>query len=115
MPDQSKPLDTVFHALSDPTRRAVIQRLSNGAATVTELSEPFDMALQSFMQHLRVLEDCGLIASRKVGRVRVCQIAPQRLDAAEEWISELRIAWEKRLDRLDQYLKKHPKGKHDER
>ena len=99
------PLNTVFHALADPTRRAVMQRLSDGSATVTELSEPFDMALQSFVQHLKVLEDCGLINSRKVGRVRMCQIAPDRLDAAQEWISELRIAWEKRLDRLDEYLK----------
>ena len=108
------PLNTVFHALADPTRRAVIQRLSGGAATVTELSEPFDMALQSFVQHLKVLEDCGLISSRKVGRVRMCQIAPDRLDGAQEWISELRIAWEKRLDRLDEYLEKHAKRKRNE-
>ena len=108
------PLNTVFHALAEPTRRAVMQRLSDGAATVTELSEPFDMALQSFVQHLKVLEDCGLINSRKVGRVRMCQIAPDRLDAAQEWISELRIAWEKRLDRVDEYLKKHAQRKQNE-
>jgi DNA-binding transcriptional ArsR family regulator len=114
MPDQSIPLNTVFHALADPTRRAVIQRLSGGAATVTELSEPFDMALQSFVQHLKVLEDCGLINSRKVGRVRMCQIAPDRLDGAQEWISELRIAWEKHLDRLDEYLEIHAKRKRNE-
>ena len=111
MPDQPITLDTVFHALADPTRRAVIQHLSNGAATVTELSEPFDMAWQSFVQHSRVLEDCGLISSKKMGRVRMCQIAPERLDGAQDWISELHRAW---ANRLDEYLEKQPKKNKDE-
>ena len=72
------------------------------------------MALQSFVQHLKVIEDCGLINSRKVGRVRMCQIAPDRLDGAQEWISELLIAWKKHLDRLYEYLEIHAKRKRNE-
>lgn len=104
MPDYINSLDSVFRALADPTRRAVIRRLARGKATVSELSEPFDMALQSFLQHLKVLEDSGLIVTEKSGRVRSCQIAPQQLDGIEDWLSELRLEWESRLERLDEYL-----------
>jgi DNA-binding transcriptional ArsR family regulator len=104
MPNQSAQLDRVFQALADPTRRAVLQRLSSGAAPVSELAEPFDMALPSFLQHLRVLESCGLVRSQKLGRVRTCQISPQPLKAAEGWIAERRALWECRLDQLDRYL-----------
>jgi DNA-binding transcriptional ArsR family regulator len=104
MPNQSAQLDRVFHALADPTRRAVLRRLGGGAAPVSELARPFDMALPSFTQHLNVLEDCGLVRSRKDGRVRTYQIAPQPLKAAERWMEEQRSLWERRLDQLDNYL-----------
>lgn len=99
-------LDEVFHALADPTRRAVLQRLSQGPASVSELAKPFGMALPSFLQHLRVLEASGLVRSTKVGRVRTCEMQPQPLTTAEQWIGEQRALWEARLDRLDDYLKK---------
>ena len=104
MPNQSIALDRVFHALGDPTRRAVLQRLSGGPAPVTELARPFDMALPSFTQHLDVLESCGLVRSRKTGRVRTYRLAPKPLQAAEHWMVAQRKLWERRLDQLDAYL-----------
>lgn len=105
MPNQHVPqLDRVFKALADPTRRAVLERLSAGAAPVSELAEPFGMALPSFLQHLAVLENCGLVSSRKSGRVRTYQISPEPLAAAEGWMAEQRAVWERRLDQLDHYL-----------
>lgn len=94
----------MFHALADPTRRAVLQRLSSGTAAVTRLAEPFDMALPSFLQHLKVLEGCGLVRSRKTGRIRTYRIAPEPLKTAERWMAEQRALWEARLDQLDRYL-----------
>ena len=105
MPNQQIELDTVFRALADPTRRAVLHQLSQGPASVSELAQPFEMALPSFLQHLQVLEDGGLIRSRKTGRVRTCEIQPDPLATAENWIAEQRAIWEGRLDRLDAYLK----------
>jgi DNA-binding transcriptional ArsR family regulator len=105
-------LDGVFHALADPTRRAVIKRLGKGPASVKELCEPFRMALPSFMKHLAVLEDCGLIGSRKIGRVRTCRIKPTKLAAAESWIAEQRAVWESRTDRLVEFVEaQHAKEK----
>jgi DNA-binding transcriptional ArsR family regulator len=104
MPNQSVQLDRVFQALADPTRRAVLRRLSSGTAPVTRLAEPFDMALPSFLQHLKVLEGCGLVRSRKSGRVRTYRISPEPLKAAEGWMSKQRALWERRLDQLDSYL-----------
>jgi DNA-binding transcriptional ArsR family regulator len=104
MPNQSTALDGVFRALSDATRRAVVERLSGGPAAVSELAEPFNMALPSFLQHLKVLEGCGLVRSRKVGRVRTYQLAPRPLKAAESWMADRRALWERRLDQLDAYL-----------
>jgi DNA-binding transcriptional ArsR family regulator len=104
MPNQSVQLDRVFHALGDPTRRAVLRRLSRGPAAVSELARPFAMALPSFTQHLGVLEACGLVRSRKAGRVRTYQLVPQPLKAAERWMVEQRALWERRLDQLDSYL-----------
>ena len=104
MPNQTPTLDRVFLALSDPTRRAVLQRLSGGEAPVSELAAPFDMALPSFMQHLQLLESCGLVRSSKTGRVRTYVITPEPLQAAEGWMSEQRKLWGDRLDRLDGYL-----------
>ena len=104
MPNQIVQLDRVFHALADPTRRAVLERLSDGPAAVSELAQPFDMALPSFTQHLNVLESCGLVSSEKIGRVRTYQLAPKTLVAAEDWMAERRSVWESRLDQLDNYL-----------
>ena len=97
-------LDAVFQALADPTRRAVVERLCAGPASVSELARPFRMALPSFTQHLGVLEECGLVRSRKAGRVRTYQLAPQRMLAAERWMSDRRALWVRRLDQLDDYL-----------
>ena len=102
--EAAKPIDHVFRALSDPTRRHVLERLSKSSASVSELAEPFDMALPSFVQHMGILEDCGLVQSRKAGRVRTYQLAPQRLKLAENWLSRQRTIWDKRLDQLDTYL-----------
>jgi DNA-binding transcriptional ArsR family regulator len=97
-------VDLVFKALADPTRRDVIERLGGRAASVSELAAPYGMALPSFVAHLRVLEACGLVTSRKQGRVRTYRLAPQRLRLAEDWLSRQRTLWEARLDRLDAYL-----------
>lgn len=99
-----RPIDGVFRALSDPTRRHVLERLSRSPASVSELAVPFDMALPSFVEHLRVLEGCGLVRSRKTGRVRTYQLAPRRLRLAEDWLVRQRTLWERRLDQLDEYL-----------
>jgi DNA-binding transcriptional ArsR family regulator len=100
MPNQIIEFDRVFHALADPTRRAVLERLSIGVAPVSELAEPFDMALPSFLQHLKVLESCGLVRSRKSGRIRTYQMSPRPLRAAEGWMSKRRALWERRLHQL---------------
>jgi len=97
-------LSRVFQALADPTRRAVLQRLGGGPAPMSELAQPFKMALPSFSQHLRVLENCGLVRSRKSGRVRTYELSPEPLQAAEHWISGQRAIWERRLDQLDTLL-----------
>lgn len=99
------PLDQAFQALSNPTRRAVVARLVKGPATVSELAAPFDMALPSFMQHLRVLEESGLVATRKQGRVRTVRIRPAPLSRAAKWLAEQREIWEQRLDQFDAYVK----------
>lgn len=104
MPNHSTQLDRVFKALADPTRRAVVARLASGPAPVSELAQPFPMALPSFAQHLDVLERCGLVRSRKSGRVRTYWLAPARLAAAERWMVAQRALWECRLDQLDRYL-----------
>ena len=103
MPNQE--LGRVFQALTDPTRRAVLERLTRGPAPVSELAQPFKMALPSFVQHLQVLEKCGLVQSKKQGRVRTYTLAPQPLKVAEHWLSAQRAHWERRLDALDDFLK----------
>ncbi len=102
--EAAKPIDHVFRALSDPTRRRVLERLSRSPASVSELAAPFDMALPSFVQHMGILEECGLVQSRKTGRVRTYEIIPKRLKLAEDWMVRQRALWEKRLDQLDTYL-----------
>jgi DNA-binding transcriptional ArsR family regulator len=96
--------DAVFHALSNPTRRKVLERLSVGPATVSELAAPFDMQLPSFVQHLAVLEESRLVRSTKRGRVRTYEIAPERFEVVEDWLAERRRLWEARLDRFDRYV-----------
>ena len=96
--------DRVFDALGDPTRRALMERLSQGPMSVSELRRPFDITLAAVVQHLHVLEASGVVRSHKVGRVRTCEIEPLALSTAERWISERRAAWEARLDRLGEFL-----------
>jgi DNA-binding transcriptional ArsR family regulator len=108
MLNQSVPLDRVFHALADPSRRGMVERLSRGPASVSELARPLDMSLAAVVQHLQVLESSGLVRSEKVGRVRTCRIEPAVLATAEHWITERRTGWERRLDRLGDYLAEQP-------
>lgn len=105
MLNQQHDLDTLFHALADPARRAMIERLSRGPATVSELANPLPMSLPSAMQHLGVLEEAGLVRSEKLGRVRTCSMDPMALSQAEQWINDRRLEWQQRLDRLGEYLK----------
>lgn len=98
------PLDLAFQALADPTRRVMVERLSQGPASVSELARPLDMTLSAVVQHLAVLEASGLVRSQKVGRVRTCRIEPQMFTAAERWLSERRASWERRFDRLGAFL-----------
>jgi DNA-binding transcriptional ArsR family regulator len=100
----------MFHALADPGRRAMLERLSRGPASVSQLAEPLDMTMSAVVQHLAVLEESGLVTSQKVGRVRTCQMQVGALSRAEEWINQQRQEWERRLDRLAEYLKE---TKHD--
>ena len=104
MPKYSEPVGLVFHALADPTRREVLERLGRGPASTSELAEPFAMALPSFTQHLTVLEDAGLVTSHKHGRTRTYRLAPDGLEAAESWLAGQRRTWERRLDQLDEFL-----------
>ena len=104
------PVDAVFHALSDANRRAMIDRLLDGPASVSELARPLAISLPAVVQHLHVLEDSGVVRSHKAGRVRTCEIEPQALSAAERWIGERRASWEERLDRLGEFLAERPDG-----
>ena len=97
-------IDRIFHALGDATRRAMVVRLSQGPMSVSGLAEPFEMTLAAVVQHLQVLEECGLVQTEKVGRVRSCRIEPTGLDAMEQWIGDRRSVWERRLDRLGDLL-----------
>ena len=101
---QSATADVVFHALSNPTRRRVLERLSVRPATVSELAAPFDMQLPSFVQHLSILERSRLVRSRKSGRVRTYEIAPERFGVVEDWLTARRREWDARLDRFDHYV-----------
>lgn len=104
MANESASLETLFHALADPTRRAVVRRLGLGPATVGELARPFAIALPSFLKHLGVLEAAGLIGSRKEGRVRTCALRPERLAEGERFFAEMRRDWAGRYDGLDRLL-----------
>jgi DNA-binding transcriptional ArsR family regulator len=102
---QSPPVDDVFKALSDPTRRAMVERLGRGSATVSELAQPLDMTLSAVVQHLAVLESCGVVRSEKAGRVRTCHIEPVGLQLAMDWFAGQRALWDRRLHRLGAVLR----------
>ena len=97
-------LDLAFQALADPARRAIVERLTRGPASVSDLARPLPMSLPAVMLHLKVLEESGLVKSEKVGRVRTCRLAPQALSEAEHWLAERRQLWERSLDALEKYL-----------
>ena len=99
-------LSATFHALSDPTRRAILARLALGEATVNELAEPFDMSLPAVSKHLKVLEEAALISRSREAQYRPCKLEPQALKSVDEWLEEYRRLWEQRLDRLEAYLAK---------
>lgn len=105
MPNHRPGIDTLLHALANPTRRAVVERLGRGSATVSELASPFDMALPSFMQHLEVLEEAGVVRSRKSGRVRTVEMVPVPMLELADWLAEQRSVWERRLDQFDDYVR----------
>jgi len=104
MLNQNAALDRVFQALADPTRRVMVERLTRGPASVGELAQPLAMSLPAVLQHLQVLEASGLVRSEKTGRVRTCRIQPAVLRTAETWLARRRAGWERRLDRLGDYL-----------
>lgn len=107
-------LDQVFHALADPSRRSIVERLVRGPASVSQLAEPLDMTLAAVVQHLAVLEAAGLVSSQKVGRVRTCQLEAEALRGAEGWLGGQRTSWERRLDRLTDLLDEQPDQQPDE-
>lgn len=100
----SPALDSRFHALADPARRVMVERLTRGPASVSELAEPLPMSLPAVVQHLKVLEGAGLVTSEKSGRVRTCRLAPEALTTVEKWVADRRALWEARFDRLGDYL-----------
>ena len=104
MANHIEPLDRVFHALSDPTRRAIVMRLSESPAGVGELFDKPRMALPTLLKHIKVLEESGLVATRKVGRVRTCEIRKEALAMTEDWLARQRAVWEARLDRMEAYV-----------
>ena len=111
MVNQSASLDLMFQALADPSRRAMVERLCRGPASVSELATPFEMSLPAVLQHLQLLEQSGLIKTEKVGRVRSCSIESKALRRAEDWIIARRSTWEQRFDRLGTYLAEDEKKK----
>ena len=103
-------IDRVFHALGDPSRRAILEKLSEGPISVSRLAEPLDITLAAVIQHLQVLEDSGLVQTEKVGRVRTCHMEAAGLNVAQQWIGDRRSVWEKRFDRLGDLLAEPDKG-----
>jgi DNA-binding transcriptional ArsR family regulator len=104
-------VDQVFHALADPTRRALVERLSQGPHSVSGLAKPLDISLAAVVQHLQVLEESGVVRSEKVGRVRTCRIEPSGLQVAEQWVAACRMLWERRFDRLAEILEEDERKK----
>ncbi|MBC8647579.1 MAG: helix-turn-helix transcriptional regulator [Thermoanaerobaculia bacterium] len=114
MVNYSPSLDATFSALADPTRRAILARLADSEASVGDLAEPFDISLPAISRHLRVLEEAGLLARKREGRVHRCRLEPAAMQVAEEWIARYRSFWEGRLDALERYLSGRTKGKQEE-
>jgi DNA-binding transcriptional ArsR family regulator len=110
MPRNAINLDLTFQALADPTRRGIVERLSRGQASVSELAQPYDMSLPAIVQHLAMLENSGLVRSEKVGRVRTFRMEPAAMSLAETWFNQRRTQWEQRLDRLGEHLTRFPDG-----
>ncbi|HSY70507.1 MAG TPA: metalloregulator ArsR/SmtB family transcription factor [Edaphobacter sp.] len=110
MPRLKVNIDRVFHALGDPTRRAIVERLSEGAMSASRLAVPLDITVAAVVQHLQILEKSGLVRTTKVGRVRTCRIEPAGLSVAERWIGERRSMWERRFDRLGDLLEEPDEG-----
>lgn len=108
MPEQSPQIDRMFHALADPNRRRMVERVSQGPVSVSELAKPFEMSLPAVVQHLKVLEESGVVRTEKVGRVRTCRMEPQALSLVEKWVEARRTMWERRLDRLGDFLAQFP-------
>ena len=108
MLNYGSPLNLIFQALADPTRRTIVERLSRGPASVSELAKPHAMSLPAVMQHLDILEASGLVRSQKTGRTRTCHLESAALSVADRWIAERRSTWERRFDRLGRYLAEHP-------
>jgi DNA-binding transcriptional ArsR family regulator len=108
MLNHSAEVDIIFHALADPTRRVIVERLGRGPASVSELAKPLPMSLPAVVQHLQVLEASGLVRSEKVGRVRTCRLELKTLTTVQDWITDRQATWERRLDRLGDYLAAHP-------
>jgi DNA-binding transcriptional ArsR family regulator len=111
MLNQGPDIDRLLHALADPTRRLIVERLGSGPASVSELAAPLPMSLPAVVQHIAVLETCGLVASEKVGRVRTCRLEFDQLNAVEDWVTARRRTWERRLDRLGGVLAVDPDGR----
>jgi DNA-binding transcriptional ArsR family regulator len=104
--NNNKPeIDRIFHALGDPTRRAMVEKLSQGPASVSRLAEPFGITLAAVVQHLQVLEECGLVRTEKLGRVRTCRLDPAGFAVATQWLADRRSLWERSLDRLADFLR----------
>jgi DNA-binding transcriptional ArsR family regulator len=110
MPRTAVNLGLTFQALADPTRRSIVERLSRGPASVSELAQPYGMSLPAVVQHMAMLEHSGLVRSEKIGRVRTCRIEPAALSRAEQWFNQRRADWDQRLDRLGEHLKRFPHG-----
>lgn len=107
MPNENADIHRVFHALGDPTRRTIVEKLSEGPISVSQLALPLNMTLAAVVQHLQILEESGLVRTEKVGRVRTCRVDPAGLAVVERWIRDRRSVWETRLDRLGQLLTEH--------
>jgi DNA-binding transcriptional ArsR family regulator len=103
---KSESLDRTFSALSDPTRRAILERLGRGPATLSELAHPLDISLPGVLKHVRVLERAELVTTARSGRTRECRLGPDRLDDASQWIAMYRLRWERRLDRLEGFIER---------
>jgi len=104
MPGPKADIDRIFHALDDPTRRALIEKISEGPISVSQLAEPLHITLAAVVQHLQVLEESGLVHTEKIGRIRTCRIEPRGLSLVEQWIADRRSLWERRFDRLGELL-----------